>query len=144
MQNNRINKFFNIFFITLSGCPYKARSSDILITSDDSNVLKEIGLSGTILHTPGHTEDSISVYIEGLGIFSGDTMVNMYGITGNKNLPILFDDLDQIYKSWEKIIAIGAKTVFPAHGKPCSMSVLKNNIDKHRGKKHEPVLPVKK
>jgi hydroxyacylglutathione hydrolase len=42
--------------------------------------------------------------------------------------------MDEYYKSWEIIIASGAKKIFPAHGKPFSVDKLKTNIGKNKEK----------
>ncbi len=121
-------------------CPYKARPNDIIISGADTNISDETGLNCIILHTPGHSDDLISIFIEDIGLFCGDAAVNMYGFTGNKNLPIILEDIEQLYKSWEKIISTGTRIIYPAHGKPFSVEVLKMNLNKHLGKKHVKVL----
>jgi hydroxyacylglutathione hydrolase len=121
-------------------CLYKERKNDIIVHGDDDRVLCELGINGKILHTPGHTEDSISLFIDGIGIFCGDACVNQYGFTGNRNVPILFEDIEVLYESWKKIIDTGARIIYPAHGNKFSVDILKRNIYKLRTTKHPFVL----
>jgi glyoxylase-like metal-dependent hydrolase (beta-lactamase superfamily II) len=97
--------------------PYTARESDKIIESDNDTLLTELGISGKILLTPGHSEDSLSIVI-GETAFVGDSARNMLNFTGTPFQPILIYDLKACEKSWEKVIASGAVTLYPAHGKP--------------------------
>lgn len=65
-----------------------------------------------ILHTPGHTRDSIAVHVEDR-VFTGDTLL-IQG-TGRSDLPS--GDADQLYDSlFAKLLALPDETlVFPAH-----------------------------
>jgi glyoxylase-like metal-dependent hydrolase (beta-lactamase superfamily II) len=36
------------------------------------------------------------------------------------------------YKSWEKVIAAGARRIFPAHGEPFAVDKLKANLWKNK------------
>ena len=86
------------------------------ITTDDSVVvdagqaeqrLRDIGIDATVLHTPGHSDDSVSVVMEDGRVFTGD-------------LPSLDhaepDRTDLVAVSWRDIIAVGGHEVYPAHG----------------------------
>ncbi len=65
-----------------------------------------------ILHTPGHTRDSIAVHVEDR-VFTGDTL--LIGGTGRSDLPS--GDPDQLFDSlFAKLLALPDETlVFPAH-----------------------------
>lgn len=65
-----------------------------------------------ILHTPGHTRDSMAVHVEDR-VFTGDTL--LIGGTGRSDLPS--GDPDQLYDSlFGKLLALPDETlVFPAH-----------------------------
>lgn len=45
---------------------------------------------------------------------------------------IFLDDLGAYYKSWEKVIAAGARQIFPAHGNPFVVDKLKANLWKNK------------
>jgi glyoxylase-like metal-dependent hydrolase (beta-lactamase superfamily II) len=65
------------------------------------------GIDGVPLHTPGHSDDSVTVVIDGVGAFVGDLRP-----------PEAYTDLAAALaeKSWQKIRAAGARKAFPAHG----------------------------
>ncbi|MDD5264437.1 MAG: MBL fold metallo-hydrolase [Candidatus Bipolaricaulis sp.] len=65
------------------------------------------GVGGVLLHTPGHSDDSVSVVVDGLGAFVGDLRPpEAYAGEAARSAA----------ESWEKIGAAGARTVYPAHG----------------------------
>lgn len=39
-------------------------------------------------------------------------------------------DMEQSYRSWQKMIDAGANTIYPSHGKPFSADKLVQNIGK--------------
>jgi len=103
--------------------PYFCRPGDILIEGDNATLLVELGLNGTILLTPGHTEDSISIVTDTLA-FVGDAARNILNFTGTPYQPLLLYNLEVCYSSWNKLHAEGVKTIFPAHGKPFQLEKL--------------------
>jgi len=114
--------------------PYKARDKDIIITKESR--LKEIGiqLDGTILETPGHSIDSISILFDDGDCIVGDAAANFLQFAGTKYCVIYICDIDEYYKSWDKIISKNAKQIFPAHGKQFIVEKLKENIGKYKKK----------
>ncbi|MCC6615238.1 MAG: MBL fold metallo-hydrolase, partial [Anaerolineae bacterium] len=69
--------------------------------------LKDIGIAGEIISTPGHSDDSVTLVLEEGAAFTGD-------------LPGLgFADemiIDDVTRSWASIRALHAKMIYPAHG----------------------------
>ncbi|MBC2664133.1 MBL fold metallo-hydrolase [Novosphingobium flavum] len=65
-----------------------------------------------IIHTPGHTRDSMAIHVEDR-VFTGDTL--LIGGTGRSDLPS--GDPDQLYESlFGKLLTLPDETlVFPAH-----------------------------
>jgi glyoxylase-like metal-dependent hydrolase (beta-lactamase superfamily II) len=64
---------------------------------------------GTLLHTPGHSEDSISLFLPGTGtLFSGDTL---YRIT---------DHLGAYPKAYvetlDRLAGLDVRAIYPGHG----------------------------
>jgi len=47
-------------------------------------------------------------------------------------MPTFAEDVDAVYASWEKILSAGAKTIYPAHGKPFGAERLKKVLDRRR------------
>ena len=92
--------------------PYMIRDFDILVDQDTR--LRNIGipLDGTILNTPGHTVDFISILFDDYDCLVGDAAADMLSFAGTHNCVIFVCDLGEYYKSWEKIIQAGAKKSF--------------------------------
>jgi glyoxylase-like metal-dependent hydrolase (beta-lactamase superfamily II) len=112
--------------------PYHFRDCDILV-SDGTN-LRDIGiaLDGKIIETCGHTVDSISVLFVDGNCFVGDAAANFLQFAGTKYCVIFICNMDDYYKSWEKIIAASARKIFPAHGRPFEVEKLKKNLRKNK------------
>lgn len=115
----------NVFELTFP--PVFLRDKDILVEGEEEEVLKSIGVNGKILHTPGHTVDSISVVYGNDTIFCGDAAMSWPLWAGIKYHTIFITDVDEYYRSWEKIIESGVKKIYPSHGKPFSVDKLKEN-----------------
>jgi glyoxylase-like metal-dependent hydrolase (beta-lactamase superfamily II) len=65
------------------------------------------GMDGVLLHTPGHSDDSVTVVIDEVGAFVGDLRPPEAYIGQAAALA---------EESWQKIRAAGALKAFPAHG----------------------------
>jgi len=104
--------------------PLRLSERDILIEGDDDGFLKGVGIDGVILHTPGHTRDSISVLLsDGIAIV-GDAAMNFLRWTGVGHRPIYIEDIDTVYESWRKLRECGARVIYPSHGRPFSATEL--------------------
>jgi ribonuclease/clavin/mitogillin len=81
---------------------------NVVITCDESRALLEsIGISGEILHTPGHSEDSVSLLLDDGSVFTGDlTAPQFIGLES----PVI------VKRSWRLLRERGAKRVYPGHG----------------------------
>lgn len=100
--------------------------NDILI-SGDSYFLKEIGIDGVIIETPGHTSDSLSVILSDGSAFVGDAVVNML-LPCTRYRPFVVENMDLVYASWRKLRDYGARVIYPSHGKPFSIEVLERRV----------------
>ncbi|MCK5201937.1 MAG: MBL fold metallo-hydrolase [Spirochaetales bacterium] len=105
-------------FIRSTYPPVTLKDIDYIINDDTFNLLKETGLNGSILHTPGHSADSISLLLADGSAFVGDAATNLPPVLGAKYKPILIQNMTSVYRSRQKLISSGAKEIFPAHGKP--------------------------
>lgn len=86
---------------------------------DDQGLsLKEYGIPGKVVYTPGHTDGSISIVLESGDAFVGCMAHNRFPFVLRPKLPIYAKDIESIKKSWKVIINQGAKTIYPGHGKP--------------------------
>lgn len=108
--------------------PYIARNNDIVFDEDNDSLLRELGVAGKIIYTPGHTVDSACILMDNGDLFAADAAANYLNFAGTKYSPLFITDTNEYYKSWEKVIAAGAKIIYPAHGKPFPVEKLKQNI----------------
>jgi glyoxylase-like metal-dependent hydrolase (beta-lactamase superfamily II) len=85
-----------------------------LILIKDGDDLSAYGFDAKIIGLPGHTKGSIGVDVEGKHLIVGDELDNWISpATGH-----LYNDLDAIKKSADKITALGERTIYYGHGKP--------------------------
>src|SRR6056297_1621906 len=95
--------------------------------------LEGFGFEGEIIHTPGHSAGSITVFIENRHCFTGDTMFSFMPFTVN---PPFADDSEKLYKSWEKIATYDCWFFYPGHGYRFSMNKFMSSLKRKR-KKHK-------
>lgn len=100
---------------------------DILIT-DEPYPLKDYGIDGNIIHTPGHTFGSISVILDSGEAFVGCMAHNGFPFRLRPGLPIYAQDIEAIKKCWEILIDRGIKMIYPGHGKPFPLEVIKKSL----------------
>lgn len=84
-----------------------ASNAVIVSESNSSSFLETIGISGNLIATPGHTDDSVSLVIDNLCAFVGDLPAY--------ELAEAYDDL-VIEDSWDIIKNYEVKTIYPGHG----------------------------
>ena len=99
-----------------------------IIAGDEDISLIEYGIPGRVIHTPGHSWGSVSVLLESGEAFVGDLGMNMFPMRLTPGLPIFGDDMQVIKKSWQKLLSMGARMVYPAHGKPFPAEIMKRAI----------------
>ena len=79
---------------------------NVVISCQESRqLLYEIGLCGEILHTPGHSDDSVSLLLDDGSAFTGDLPPEGYAW-----------DNPVALVSWRMLRERGARRVYPAHG----------------------------
>jgi hydroxyacylglutathione hydrolase len=91
-----------------------------------------IPLAGSIIETPGHSPDHLSVLFDDGDCLAGDAAANFLQWAGAKYCVIAVDDLDQYYASWQKMIDGRAQRIFPSHGNPFAAEAMQRNLGKHR------------
>jgi ribonuclease/clavin/mitogillin len=79
---------------------------NVVISCDDSRqLLDQIGIPGEIVHTPGHSDDSVSLLLDNGKVFTGDLPAEAYCW-----------DNPAALESWRRLRELGAQTIYPAHG----------------------------
>ncbi len=85
-------------------------TDNIVISAGESRaVLSRLGIPGEIVHTPGHSDDSVSLILDNGAVFTGDlTPESLAGAA----------DRVPLARSWQALRARGGSTVYPGHGRP--------------------------
>ncbi len=100
-------------------------ATDVNIVLGDGEVsLADFGIPGRIIHTPGHSMGSVSILLDSGEVFVGDLAMNMFPLRLTPGLPILAENMQKVKESWQLLLDRGAKTIYPAHGKPFSVDVI--------------------
>jgi glyoxylase-like metal-dependent hydrolase (beta-lactamase superfamily II) len=81
-----------------------------------------------IIYTPGHSLGSVSVLLNTGDAFVGDLAMSAFPACLSPGLTIFADDFQKLKKSCQVLIDKGAKRIYPAHGKPFSIDVIKKAI----------------
>jgi hydroxyacylglutathione hydrolase len=100
---------------------------DILIADEPYSLLK-YGIDGNIIHTPGHTMGSLSVILNSGEAFVGCMAHNGFPFRIRPGLPIYAQDIEEIKKHWKILIDRGVKMIYPGHGKPFPVEVIKKAL----------------
>ncbi len=99
--------------------PLRVDDSDIIVGSPNRDVLASLGVAGEILETPGHSDDSVSLVLDGGAVFTGDLTRPDMAIEENRAA---------VMASWRALLDHGALWVFPGHGAPYPASVIEEML----------------
>ena len=79
----------------------------VIPTSESRDFLKRIGIEGEILHTPGHSDDSVTLVLDIGCAFTGDLTLEAMATE---------QDADVVARSWNLLRERKVTTVYPGHG----------------------------
>lgn len=96
----------------------RLRGVSVDVILEDGADLHRFGLPGRIVHTPGHTDDCISVLLDDGTAFVGDLVSGPELGVRHPLPPAMAVDLPRVFASWRKLLDAGARTIYPAHGTP--------------------------
>ena len=74
---------------------------------ESREALRRIGIAGEILHTPGHSDDSVSLLLDDGSVFTGD--LTHPALAGE-------EDASVVAASWRLLRERGATRLYPGHG----------------------------
>jgi glyoxylase-like metal-dependent hydrolase (beta-lactamase superfamily II) len=97
------------FFKTKNHPYIQIRTNDSinLKVAESRKFLAGIGLQGEVIHTPGHSDDSVTLILD-----------EGFAFTGDLHPAFMLPEDDTVSRaSWDKIHKHNIKTIFPAHGK---------------------------
>ena len=92
--------------------------------------LKDYGISGRIVHTPGHSSGSVSVILSSGVAFVGDMAMNKFPLRLRPGMPIYAENWPMLLNSWQEILKQGVKTIYPAHGSSFSADIVRRKLSK--------------
>ena len=70
-------------------------------------ILSSLGIEGEFVHTPGHSDDSVSLVLADGSVFTGDLTWPGFATP---------EDVDAVAASWDLLRSRGAKQVYAGHG----------------------------
>ncbi len=81
---------------------------NVVISCAESRALLErIGIPGEIVHTPGHSDDSVSLLLDDGSVFTGDLTHPAF---------VGMEDAAIVAASWQLLRERGATRIYPGHG----------------------------
>ena len=91
----------------MSYSPIDEAAATVISCEDSRKILSRLGISGEIIYTPSHSEDSISLILDDGNCFVGDLEPLEYLEAYEDNVPLKRD--------WEHILSFKPKKIFYAH-----------------------------
>lgn len=123
-----LTKWFDVFGEKAAKwVKYKPVEYDVIV--DERYDLKELGFDSYIMHTPGHTEGSISIIIDNEIAVVGDAM---FGIFKGSIFPPFADNTQSMIESWKKLLDTECTIFLPSHGTANSRELLQKQYNKYR------------
>lgn len=109
IQIEYVNFSNEIFFKNkrLNYSPIDTSHAVIINLNDSKEFLNKLGIKGTIIHTPSHSDDSISIILDDKNCFVGDLEPIEYLNAYENNQKLLND--------WNKILNFNPKIIYYAH-----------------------------
>ncbi|UCF49485.1 MAG: MBL fold metallo-hydrolase [Thermoplasmatales archaeon] len=80
---------------------------------DNIYKIKNFGPNTYLMHTPGHSDGSLSFIVDGEIAIVGDIL---FGASKTSVFPILASDLAMVKWSWKKLLNSGCSFFLPGHG----------------------------
>lgn len=114
--------------------PYVKRTNDIEVNTEIFDLPSEVGINGKLMLTPGHSSDSMSLIYDDKYLFCGDLAAYFLNWAGAKHLTLFNENVEEVYKSWQRVLDMQVKIILPAHGKPFYSSSLEKNMNKYNNK----------
>lgn len=92
---------------------------------DDAGLdLRSFGVPGRVVATPGHSPGSVSVLLDSGEAFVGDLAMNGFPMTVRPSFGIFAHHPEQVPASWRLLRELGARVIYPAHGRPFPAAAL--------------------
>ncbi len=105
---------------------YHPFTPDILISKDSELINYGVGIS--LILTEGHSRGSVSVVVDNEIALVGDAMIGTYK---NSIFPPFADDIQEMIKSWGRLLETECITFLPGHGKEINRKLLEREYNKY-------------
>ncbi len=79
----------------------------MLSPAESRALLTRVGIAGEVLHTPGHSDDSVSLLLDDGSVFTGD--LTPYELAWGESAEV-------VQASWRLLKDRGARRIYPGHG----------------------------
>jgi hydroxyacylglutathione hydrolase len=116
------NPFFRMMNPEIPTCEVE------VTVGDDGLSLKNYGISGRIVYTPGHTRGSVSVVLDSGEAFVGDLVMNKFPLRFGPGLPILAEDIGLVKDSLRRLLELNVTMLYPGHGKPFPIETVRKAL----------------
>ncbi len=94
--------------------PIEDKNMQLFSIGESRSFLRELGIDGEVFHTPGHSDDSISLWLDReRALFVGD-LNPLYELEMHKGTVIA--------DSWERLLSLKPKTVYYGHAKKAELA----------------------
>lgn len=133
-QYNRVLRLIDRFtkpFIKYNYPPITINNYDTIMSDDiNDNILRNIGIEGKIVSTPGHSNDSVSILLDNGTAYVGDLAMNIKSMKrmSGMPLPIEAEDFEQVKFSIKNLIHLGANLFYPSHGEVITKEMIERVI----------------
>lgn len=91
---------------------------------DEGLDLAPYGVTGRVVHTPGHSPGSVSVLLASGEALVGDLAMNGPPMCLKPSYGVFAHQPELVSASWRRLLDLGARTVYPAHGRPFPATAL--------------------
>lgn len=112
--------------------PYRPFVPDILLAQHETFDLSPYGVSGTIVHTPGHTNGSVSVELAAKDVLVGDLLASgilLGGLvrTSHAKRPPFEDNPYAVGLALQRLLDAGMERFYMGHGGPLVASEVRRH-----------------
>ncbi|MFP4619073.1 MAG: MBL fold metallo-hydrolase [Spirochaetaceae bacterium] len=115
----------------LSFPPLTLRPQDIRLKNEHTDLGNLMGLEAEAIYTPGHSSDSQSLLLPDGTLFCGDMAARFLNFAGAHYCTLFNEDIEMVYRSWRHVLELGARRLYPAHGRSFGADRLKQHADAH-------------
>ncbi len=99
---------------------YRFTPFEVDITLDGRFTLRDYGIPGEVLHTPGHTAGSVSLVFDDGSAILADLVRGSFVRRDAPTLHLFADDLGAVGDSLGRVLEHDIKTAYFGHGEPAS------------------------